>query len=109
MGASYVPASERDRAEAAIERFLARLWEDSSSFDLEGDRFERTYRELESIVYEDTAVNTVIAPVIGVGIWRAIDGELGSGVAIARGAAWSTPRPKPCGARAARARTPTPW
>jgi hypothetical protein len=84
MGASYVPASERDRAEAAIERFLARLWGDSSSFELEGDRFERTYRELESIVYEDTAVNTVIAPVIGVGMagdrW-----ELGSGVAIARG------------------------
>jgi hypothetical protein len=84
MGASYVPASERDRAEAALEKFLARVWEDSSTFELEPARFERAHRELESIVYEDIAVNTVLAPVIGVSIagdrW-----ELGSGVAIARG------------------------
>jgi hypothetical protein len=84
MGASYVPAAERDRAEAALERFLGRVWEDASSFDLEGDRFERAHRELESIVYEDISVNTVLAPVIGVAIggerW-----ELGSGVALVRG------------------------
>ena len=84
MGASYVPAAERDRAEAAIERFLSRVWEDSSSFELDLPRFERAYRELESIVYEDTAVNTVLAPVVGVAIagerW-----ELGSGVTLARG------------------------
>ena len=35
MGASYVPASERDRAEAAVERFLGRVWEDSTTFELE--------------------------------------------------------------------------
>jgi hypothetical protein len=84
MGSSYVPAAERDRAEAAIECFLGRVWEDSSSFELDLPRFERAYRELESVVYEDTAVNTVLAPVVGV----AIDGErweLGSGVTIARG------------------------
>ena len=84
MGASYVPAAERDRAEAAVERFLGRVWEDSSSFELDLPRFERAYRELESIVYEDTAVNTVLAPVVGVAIagerW-----ELGSGVTLARG------------------------
>jgi hypothetical protein len=84
MGASYVPAAERDRAEAAVERFLARVWEDSSTFELDLPRFERAYRELESIVYEDTAVNTVLAPVVGV----AIAGErwdLGSGVTLVRG------------------------
>ena len=84
MGASYVPAAERDRAEAAIERFLGRVWEDSSSFEVDIPRFERAYRELESIVYEDTAVNTVLAPVVGVAIagdrW-----ELGSGVTLVRG------------------------
>ncbi len=84
MGASYVPASERDRAAAAIERFLARVWEDSSSFELDGGRFERSYRELESVVYEDIAVNTVLAPLVGVDIadqrW-----ELGAGVALVRG------------------------
>jgi hypothetical protein len=84
MGASYVPAAEGDRAEAAIERFLGRVWEDSSTFELDIPRFERAYRELESIVYEDTAVNTVLAPVVGVAMagerW-----ELGSGVTLARG------------------------
>ena len=84
MGSSYVPAAERDRAEAAIERFLARLWEDSSTFELEGGRFERAYAELESVIYEDTAVNTVLAPLVGVSIaddrW-----ELGSGIALVRG------------------------
>ena len=84
MGASYVPASERDRAEAAVERFLGRVWEDSSTFELDHGRFERAYRELESIVYEDIAVNTVVAPVVGVGLpgdrW-----DLGSGVSLARG------------------------
>ena len=35
MGASYVPAAERDRAEAALERFLGRVWEDSSTFELD--------------------------------------------------------------------------
>ncbi len=84
MGASYVPASERDRAEAAIERFLARVWEDSSTFELEGGRFDGAYRELESVIYEDIAVNTVLAPLVGVEIagerW-----ELGSGVALVRG------------------------
>ena len=84
MGASYVPASERDRAEATVERFLARVWEDSSTFELEGGRFERAYRELESVIYEDTAVNTVLAPLVGVDLagdrW-----ELGAGVALVRG------------------------
>ncbi len=84
MGASYVPAAERDRAEAAVERFLGRVWEDSSSFEVDIPRFERAYRELESIVYEDIAVNTVLAPVVGV----AIDGarwDLGAGVTLVRG------------------------
>lgn len=84
LGATYVPASERDRAEAALKMFLTRVWEESSSFELEDVRFERAYRELESIVYEDTAVNTVLAPVLGVQIpderW-----DLGSGISLVRG------------------------
>jgi hypothetical protein len=84
MGTSYVPASERDRAEAALERFLGRVWDEASSFDLEGGRFERAYRELESVIYEDTAVNTVLAPLLGVTLaserW-----DLGSGISLVRG------------------------
>ena len=85
MGASYVPASERDRAEAALERFLGRVWEESSSFELEGDRFERAYRELESIVYEDTAVNTVLAPAARRGPRRPSAGSSAPGSSLVRG------------------------
>jgi hypothetical protein len=84
LGANYVPALERDRAEATLMRFLARVWEESSTFELDDARFERAYRELESIAYEDTVVNTVVAPVLGVRLegerW-----ELGSGIALVRG------------------------
>ena len=102
LGATYVPASERDRAEAALQIFLARVWEEASSFELEDVRFERAYRELESIAYEDTAVNTVLAPVLGVQIpeerW-----DLGSGLSLVRGdlcqappeAVWSMGREDP--------------
>jgi hypothetical protein len=84
LGASYVPASERDRAELGLMQFLARLWEESSTFELEDVRFERAYRELESVVYEDTAVNTVIAPMLGVHI-AAQRWQLGSGISLVRG------------------------
>jgi hypothetical protein len=84
LGATYVPASERDRAEAALEQFLARVWEESSAFELDESRFERAYRELERVAYEDTAVNTVLAPLLGVQLagerW-----ELGSGISLVRG------------------------
>jgi hypothetical protein len=84
LGTTYVPAAERDRAEAALKLFLARLWEESSSFELEEVRFERAYRELESIAYEDTAVNTVLAPLVGVHL-AAERWELGSGISLVRG------------------------
>ena len=84
MGVSYVPASERDRAEAALERFLGRVWEESTCFELEGDRFERAYRELESVIYEDTAVNTVLAPLLGVSL-KADRWDLGAGISLVRG------------------------
>ena len=83
-GMSYVPASERDRAEAALERFLARVWDESSSFELDGERFARAYRELETVIYEDRAVNTVLAPVLGVSL-PADRWDLGAGIALIRG------------------------
>ena len=64
--------------------FPGRVWEESSSFELEGARFERAYRELESVVYEDTAVNTVLAPLLGVAL-AAERWELGSGISLVRG------------------------
>jgi hypothetical protein len=84
LGTSYVPAFEHDRAETTLAAFLCRLWEESSTFELEDPRFERAYRELESIVYEDTAVNTVVAPLVGVRL-AAERWDLGSGIALVRG------------------------
>ena len=108
MGTSYVPASERDRAEAALERFLGRVWDEVTSFDLDGGRFDRAYQELESVIYEDTAVNTVLAPLLGVTLtserW-----DLGSGISWCVAICARRPR-RPFGAPAARptVRTPSP-
>jgi hypothetical protein len=90
MGTSYVPAFDHDRAESALVAFLGRLWEESSTFELDDGRFERTYRELESIVYEDTAVNTVVAPLVGVRL-AAERWELGAGIAVVRGDLFDAP------------------
>jgi len=84
LGASYVPAAQRDRAEAALREFLTRVWEDSSTLEFEAARFDRAYLELESIVFEDTVINTVVAPLIGVAL-AAERWELGSGLALVRG------------------------
>jgi hypothetical protein len=90
LGTSYVPAFEHDRAETALSAFLCRLWEESSTFELDDARFERAYRELESIVYEDTAVNTVVAPLVGVRL-AAERWELGSGITLVRGDLFDAP------------------
>jgi hypothetical protein len=84
IGVSYVPAAERDRAETALREFLARVWQEVTGFEFDEGRFERAYRELESVVYEDTVVNTVLASLPGVrltgGSW-----DLGSGITLSRG------------------------
>lgn len=84
LGTSYVPALEHDRAETTLVEFLCRVWEESSVFELDDARFERAYGELERVVYEDTAVNTVVAPLLGVSL-AADRWELGSGIALVRG------------------------
>ena len=84
MGVRYVPASERDRAEAALSGSWVACGRGSTSFELEGDRFARAHRELESVIYEDTAVNTVLAPVLGVAL-EADRWDLGAGLALVRG------------------------
>jgi hypothetical protein len=84
LGAGEPPVSERERTEAVLREFLARLWEEVTIFELDDQRFQRAYGELESIVYEGTFLAVVLAPLLGVRLaderW-----ELGSGVALARG------------------------
>jgi hypothetical protein len=84
LGINYVPVGERERAETVLREFLGRLWEEASVFEFDEPRFERSYAQLESALYENTVVITVLAPLLGVQLgderW-----ELGSGIALARG------------------------
>jgi hypothetical protein len=84
LGVDYVPAGERDRAEVVLREFLARLWDEATTFELDDRRFARAYAEFESVVYENTVVTTVLAPVIGVRL-AAERWDLGEGIALARG------------------------
>lgn len=84
LGQSYLPASDRDRAEVVVREFLVRLWEEVSTFELDEARFERAYRELEAVVYDNTVVTTVLAPLLGVRL-PAERWDLGSGTALVRG------------------------
>jgi hypothetical protein len=84
LGETYAPTSERDRSDAVLREFLARLYEDMSTFEFDEGRFERAYSEFESAVYEDVVTTTVLAPVLGIQLaeerW-----ELGSGLSLVRG------------------------
>jgi hypothetical protein len=84
LGISYVPVGDRDRAETVLREFLARLWDEATVFEFDEQRFERGYAELESALYENTVVTTVLVPLLGVQI-AAERWELGSGLALARG------------------------
>jgi len=60
-----VPPEESRRTEAAAIVFLARLWEDSSDFSLDGDRLPSALRELEGAAETPDGEAEVIAPLIG--------------------------------------------
>ena len=90
LGETYAPTSERDRSDAVLREFLARLYEDVTRFEFDERRFDRAYTEFESAVYEDVVTTTVLAPVLGVQLaeerW-----DLGSGLALARGDSFEAP------------------
>jgi hypothetical protein len=85
-GESRIPSEPRERAEAALRLFLGAVFADRSQFVFERSRFETAYLELERSLYEGQCVNTVIAPVLGVGL----DPDtpelvLGDGLSLVRG------------------------
>jgi hypothetical protein len=59
------PADPRRQCEEAILAFLGRLWEGSTDFGLEGDRFETAIRELENLASEEADAVEVVVPLIG--------------------------------------------
>jgi len=70
--------------EAALRAFLAAVFGETSSFELDGGRFERAYEELEAAVYEGRSLSTAVASLRGLELESA-EIALGEGLALARG------------------------
>jgi hypothetical protein len=64
-GERRVPEHARDRADAALRCFLARVFEERSEFGFDSDRFELAYDELERSLYQSRCVTEVITPLLG--------------------------------------------
>jgi hypothetical protein len=85
-GEARIPAEARERADAALRLFLARVYEERSEFGLDPERFEVAYEELERALYEGRCVSTVIAPLLGVALDPGTaELPLGGGLSLLRG------------------------
>ena len=98
-----------EQAEPALRAMLERLYEDATSFGFPEERFERVYREVETMLYRDAVHARVVAPLRG----AAIEGErvdLGGGLSLVRGELADAPPeavwPEPLEAGEADAREP---
>jgi hypothetical protein len=82
-GEERVPASTRERADAALRCLLAAAFAESTDFELMPERFDRAYSELETALYHGRAVLTVIAPLQGLALESA-DVPIGEGLTLVR-------------------------
>jgi hypothetical protein len=85
-GIRDVPADPRERAEIALEHFLAAVFDERTQFEFDRGHFTAAFLELERALYHERCVTTAIAPLLGV----ALDGstakvQLGGGLALVRG------------------------
>lgn len=80
------PHGERDRADAALRVFLARVFDGRSRFGFEPERFEAAYGELELALYEGRHTTTVIAPLLGLALDHGThELALAQGLSLVRG------------------------
>ncbi len=78
------PPAGRERADAALHCFLARVFEDSSDFVLSEERFDDAFRDLERIVGDGRSETVVVVPLLGVEL--ASDAvAIGDGLSLNRG------------------------
>jgi hypothetical protein len=106
-GERRIPDQRRERADAALRSFLARVFAERSEFGFDAERFELAYEELERGLYEGRCVTTVIAPLLGVSLDPDTkELSLGDGLALVRGetlpdapseAVWGAPGPDSAG------------
>jgi hypothetical protein len=106
-GERGIPERPRDRADAALRSFLARVFAERSEFGFDAERFEPAYEELERTLYEGRCVTTVIAPLMGISLDPdTSELPLGDGLSLVRGelledappeALWGAPAPDTAG------------
>ncbi|HEX2102454.1 MAG TPA: hypothetical protein VHF51_02290 [Solirubrobacteraceae bacterium] len=87
-----VPRDGRERAEATLRAFLARVFEDSSDFVLSPDRLKHALHELEQTLYRGRTETVVIAPLLGLEVVSPEIG-LGNGLTLVRGDAFPEDAP----------------
>ncbi|MFL5823119.1 MAG: hypothetical protein ACJ764_06730 [Solirubrobacteraceae bacterium] len=85
-GAAKVPDEGRELADAVLKTFLGCVFAERSDFEMDPDRFESAYEELEKALLDGRAVATVIAPLLGLSLdertWQL---ELAEGLSLVRG------------------------
>ena len=86
-GELRIPSEPRDRADAALSAFLSRVFAERTEFELDPERFEAAYQELEQALYEGKCVSTVIAPLLGLALESDEEIPIGEGLALAPAAA----------------------
>jgi hypothetical protein len=82
-GEAKLPAHPRARAEEALRHFLARVFEDTTDFELGPERLARAYDELESLVMDGRALTEVVAPLMGLAL-MSDEIALGEGLTLVR-------------------------
>ena len=74
----------RDRADAALLAFLARVFGDDTEFEVRAERIARELDELEALAGEGRAETVVVAPVLGLAL-ESPEVALGEGLSLVRG------------------------
>jgi hypothetical protein len=78
------PSDPRARAEAVLHVFLARVFEESTDFELSHARFERAFAELRAAALDGRSEVQAIAPVLGIEI-ASEEVALTEGLSLTRG------------------------
>ena len=81
-------APGRERAEAALHCFLARVFEDSTDFVFHELRFDSAFRELEGVVGDGRSESLCVAVLLGIEL-QSDEVGLGDGLSIVRGDAFA--------------------
>ncbi len=78
----------RERAEAALHCFLARVFQDSTDFVFHEQRFDAAFRELESVIGDGRSESACVVALNGVEL-ESDEVALGDGLSLARGDAFA--------------------